>query len=148
MLRFRVKMRQSAAYPFAPMNILQYGWNQQQDAKAAELNNSFAVADTTAAREAGDYQEEANRMQAEQTNSLAQRLATARRTPGGGIRTAIRRKGFNASLAGTGLNAVNAKNRLARRQSELRAKATADHAQKYQGTETPTFSLGEPITLW
>lgn len=127
------------------MNIWQYGWNQQQAAKQADLSNSYEVADTTAAREAGDYEAAANQQLAAETNSLAQRLATARRSPGGGIRRGIKRKGFSASSAGTGLNAVNARGRLDRRKSELRAAATADHAAKYANTDTPSFSIGLPI---
>lgn len=129
------------SYILPPIYFNSPGQQQQTD---------YNAADTQAARESADYAAEANRMTADRTNSLAARLANARRTPGGGIRQGMRKKGFSASNATSGLTAANAAERLTRRKNELRAaadKQTADKnsAMASQGggynSMLPTFTI-------
>ena len=104
-------------------------FDAEENQKKQRLDTSLAAADASAVSEAGDYEAAANRETAAATNSLAQRLASARRTPGGGIRLGMKRKGFNASLAGGGLNRANSAGRLERRKNQLRTAAQAAFAQ-------------------
>lgn len=86
-------------------------------ADAAELAAGVA----TANRQAADQEAADNRVTAANTGALARTLATARRSPGGGIRMAGGRRGFNAAAAGGGLNRANA----SRRRESLVEEATA-----------------------
>lgn len=136
------------------MNIHDAMYAAYSAKKQSDLNTANEVADTTAAREAGDNEAADNRAAAERTNSLAYRLATARRNPGGGIRLGMKRKGFTANNAGIGLNRANSASSLDRRKAELRAKAKQAHAQQYsspyigyEGGTSPIVSttIGDPI---
>jgi len=88
-------------------------------ADAAELAAGVA----TANRQAADQEAADNRVTAAQTGALARTLATARRSPGGGIRMAGGRRGFNAAAAGVGLNRANASRRREALVEEATAKA-------------------------
>lgn len=112
-----------------------------------EIDLANQASDAMATREAGDYEAAANQQTAERTNSLAQRLATARRTPGGGIRMGAKRKGLSANTAGVGLNRANAAGRLDRRKSELRTQSRKALADKYNNMQN-TVNVGAPIRLW
>lgn len=90
---------------------------RDKQADAAELAAGVA----TANRQAADQEAADNRVTAEKTGALARTLATARRSPGGGIRMAGGRRGFNAAAAGVGLNRANA----SRRRESLVEEATA-----------------------
>jgi hypothetical protein len=120
--------------------LARQAWQDQQ-MSGQRLSTSLAAADAAAVSEAGDYEAAANRESAQATNSLAARLATARRAPGGGIRLGMRRKGFAANNAGVGLNRANAAGRLERRKNELRTAATAAHAQDSRNTPADPASF-------
>ena len=114
--------------------------NQQQ------LTNAYSVADTTAAREAADYEAAANQQTAAAQTSLAYKLAQARQTPGGGIRMGVRKKGATAGSIGAGLNKANAASKLAKRQAELRAQAKQQYDAQRQSTEGGAWwSVGQPV---
>ena len=147
-------MQQATSQSFAgrggggAISAFQNAINEAARQRATEETNAYSVADTTADREASDYMASANQRQSERTNSLAQRLAEARRTPGGGLRLGIRAKGFNANSAGAGLNAANAKDRLGKRKAELRAQAKSSIDASRAGQSGMTVSMGAPIQLW
>ena len=112
--------------------------NQQQ------LTNAYSVADTTAAREAADYEAAANQQTAAAQTSLAYKLAQARQTPGGGIRMGVR-KGATAGSTGAGLNKANAASKLAKRQAELRAQAKQQYDAQHQSTGGVRVRIGQPV---
>lgn len=97
-------------------SIIQF---RDTQADAAELAAGVA----TANRQAADQEAADNRVTAEKTGALARTLATARRSPGGGIRMAGGRRGFNAAAAGVGLNRANASRRREALVEEATAKA-------------------------
>lgn len=102
------------------------------------------AADATATREVADYESAANQQTAERTNSLAQRLATARRTPGGGIRMGVKRKGMSANSAGAGLISANASGRLTRRKNELRAQNRKEAADTFNAKQAAAAPVVQP----
>lgn len=103
------------------------GWVAQNQ----KLGAAYASANTTAEREANEYEAGANAQTAERTNSLAQQLASARRTPGGGIRRGMGRgKGLTAGNATPGLTSANAASKLGKRKAELRAQVDEEFANK------------------
>lgn len=124
--------------------------NNAAYSKAADLTNGNNLADATADREASDYEASASTVLADRTNSLAQRLASARRTPGGGIRRGMGRKGMSASMLGTGLIKANSAQRLVKRKAELRAMAQKNNDDKYGSYASlayngPTSVLGPVV---
>ena len=131
-------------------------FDNQEMMKQQRLGTALSAADASATSEAADYEAGANRETAARTNSLANRLATARRTAGGGMKLGMKRKGFSAMSAGVGLNRANAAGRLDRRKNELRTAATAAHYQDESNRPgvfkeddyTPTFSIGAPIRIF
>lgn len=130
------------------ISAMQNAVYEQAAAVGKEKGEAYATADATAVREAGDMEAADNRNTAAATNGLAQRLAMARRTPGGGIRMGSKRKGISANTAGVGLNTANAAGRLTRRKNELRAQADQSLSASQQQRGGGGFSVGPMISLW
>ncbi len=92
--------------------------------------NTQGVDATAAVNQQADASEASdNRATAERTGALARTLATARRSPGGGIRMGGGRRGFNASSAGGGLNRANAQRNRAARLADVGAQTAARAAE-------------------
>lgn len=128
-------------------------FNQQQ---YQQRDAAYAQADTQAASEAGDQEAAANAASAAQSNSLAQQLAQARNTPGGGIRRGLGRgRSLTAgSATAGGLNAANAAGKLSRKKAELRAAADNQLTQQNVSEQKArsasimgSTGIGQPIYL-
>jgi len=105
--------------------------NSQVASREATRTAGLAEADASAEEDSANEMAKANRETASRTGALARQLATARRSPGGGIRQGIRRKGFSAASAGYGLNRANAEGMKARRKATNRARVASRYAQTY-----------------
>lgn len=117
-----------------------YGQSQayQQQATEYAANTSkynravaaVGASDTEAEQTASNEIAVANRETANRTGALARQLATARRSPGGGIRLGITRKGFSANSAGMGLNRANAGERMTKAKAAGRARIASRFAEE------------------
>lgn len=103
--------------------------NSQTATREATRTAGLAEADASAEESSAMDLAAANRETASRTGQLAMQLASARRTPGGGIRQGINRRGFSAGMAGFGLNKANAEGMKTRRKATNRARVESRYAQ-------------------
>jgi len=119
-------------------------WAAENATRENTRTAGLVEADATAEEESAKEMANANRATASRTGALALQLATARRSPGGGIRQGIRRKGFSAASAGYGLNRANAEVMLGKKKATRRAQVESRYAQ----TGTRAMPMYSGPTLW
>lgn len=118
------------SYLNSQSNMVRRMQNQRDIAEYKRVKSDVDASDSAAELESADSMAAANRETSNRTGALAMQLASARRTPGGGIRRGINRRGFNANMAGYGLTKANATERLGKAKKAGRDRIASRYAQQ------------------